>query len=368
MTERPPLPDPLPHVGPLLDEPARRHRFEPHELAIVLSHYELGLIRQIAVYARGSLRSPKVRIRAERGEFLLKRRAPGRDDPYRVAFAHSVQLHLMERGFPVPALVGTRDGNNSMLQLGGRIYEMFAYRPGRRYDGSPRATELAGSALGTMHALLYDFRSSYQAPGGTYHAAAGIDAAISRIPEAVAAREPQADLGALRRMSESLGAAYRDAASRVETRGFRDWPLRIIHGDWHPGNVLYGDGGVTAVLDFDSARLGPPVCDVANAALQFSMTWPAGADPDQGPPGLDLDRIRRLVGGYRRTTGEAIGPAELAALPWLMTEALVLEGVVPIAATGTFGRIPASRFLGMVENKVRWIAPHADDLVREATG
>ncbi len=368
MTERPPLPDPLPHVGPILDEPAKRHRFDPHELAIVLSHYDLGSIGQIAVYARGSLRSPKVRIRAQRGEFLLKRRAPGRDDPYRVAFAHSVQLHLMDLGYPVPALVGTRDGNNSMLQLGGRIYEMFAYRPGRRYDGSPEATELAGGALGAMHRLLGDFRSPYQPPGGTYHAAAGMDEALSRIPEAVAAREPGADHAALRRMSESLGEAYRDAAAKVESRGFGDWPWRIIHGDWHPGNVLYGNGGVAAVLDFDSARLGPPVCDVANAALQFSMIWPAGADPDQGPAALDLDRIRGIVSGYRRSTGDTVGPDELAALPWLMTEALVLESVVPIAATGSFGRISGSRFLGMVEDKVRWIAPHADDVVRTARG
>ena len=55
---------------------------------------------------------------------------------------------------------------------------------------------------------------------------------------------------------------------------------------------------------------------------------------------------------------------ELAALPWLMTEALILESVIPIAATGSFGHLSGSRFLRMVEGKVHWISPRADKLIR----
>jgi Ser/Thr protein kinase RdoA (MazF antagonist) len=157
MTTSQPPPEPLPHVGPILDERARRQRFDPHELAIVLSHYDLGVIEQIRTYARGSAQSPKVRIKTRRGVFLLKRRAPGRDDPYRVAFAHSIQLFLADRSYPVPRLMGTRETNNSMLQVGGRIYEVFGYKAGTRYDGSARATEHAGAALAMLHKLLADF-------------------------------------------------------------------------------------------------------------------------------------------------------------------------------------------------------------------
>ena len=148
-----PAPEPLPHVGPILDDQVRRERFDPRELAIVLSHYDLGIIEQIRAYPRGSPRSPKVRLKSRRGVFLLKRRAPGRDDPYRVAFSHSLQLYLAERGYPVANLVGTRDTNNSMLQVGGRIYEMFEHRSGARYNGSARATERSGGALASLHNL-----------------------------------------------------------------------------------------------------------------------------------------------------------------------------------------------------------------------
>ena len=128
--------------------------FDRHELAIVLSHYDLGAIEQIRVFPRGSSRAPKVRIKSRKGEYLLKRRAPGRDDPFRVAFAQSLQLYLAEHGFPVPGLIGTREGN-SMLQLETRIYELFRYRSGVRYDCTPAATEQAGRVLASLSLLRW---------------------------------------------------------------------------------------------------------------------------------------------------------------------------------------------------------------------
>ena len=73
-----PLPEPLPHIGPILDDRARPIRFDPHELAVVLSHYDIGVIEQIRAYSRGSPRAPKARVRTRRADYLLKRRAPGR--------------------------------------------------------------------------------------------------------------------------------------------------------------------------------------------------------------------------------------------------------------------------------------------------
>ena len=68
-------------------------------------------------------------------------------------------------------------------------------------------------------------------------------------------------------------AAFREhAAVRVRETGIAGWPRQIIHSDFHPGNVIFADKGVRAVVDFDSARVGPRAIDVANGALQFSVT------------------------------------------------------------------------------------------------
>jgi hypothetical protein len=46
-----------------------------------------------------------------------------------------------------------------------------------------------------------------------------------------------------------------------------------------------------------------------------------------------------------------------------MIEALIAESVIPIAATGQFGRMGGGDFLSMVQRKVRWIRERADQLI-----
>ena len=69
-----------------------REKFAADELAIVLSNFDIGVIETIKDYARGSRKAPKLLIRSEKGEYLLKRRARGKDDPFKVAFSHALQL------------------------------------------------------------------------------------------------------------------------------------------------------------------------------------------------------------------------------------------------------------------------------------
>ena len=80
-----------------------REKFAPDELAIVLSHYDLGIIDSIKEFSRGSRKAPKLLVRCDKGEFLLKRRAHGKDDPFKVAFSHALQLYLASKQFPAGA-------------------------------------------------------------------------------------------------------------------------------------------------------------------------------------------------------------------------------------------------------------------------
>ena len=86
----------------------QREKFSAEELAIVLSHYDIGVVDSIVEYPRGSRKAPKLLIVSEQGKFLLKRRARGKDDPYKVAFCHALQLFLAGKQFPLPHLIGTR--------------------------------------------------------------------------------------------------------------------------------------------------------------------------------------------------------------------------------------------------------------------
>lgn len=58
------------------------------------------------------------------------------------------------------------------------------------------------------------------------------------------------------------------------------WPLArqnapvLLHGDFWPGNVLWRDGRLVAVIDWEDAALGDPLADVANARLE--LLWAYG--------------------------------------------------------------------------------------------
>jgi homoserine kinase type II len=336
----------------------QREQFSAEELAVVLSHFEIGVIDSIADYPRGSRKAPKLLIVSEQGKFLLKRRARGKDDPYKVAFAHALQLYLAGKQFPLPHLVGTKKDNNSMLQWRNAVYELFEYIPGQAYPQTLEATFDSGRVLSLYHKLLQDFQSEWQPSGGSYHQAAAVEQGLRSIPG-------QVGDGDVRPLLAFLLESYRHAAQMVDTLGLDRWPKQIVHADWHPGNMLFRDNHVVAVIDYDSARLLPRIIDVANGALQFSII---GGDEDvtKWPDKLDESRFKRFLRGYDQVM--LLSEAELRTVPWLMIEALIAEAVFPIAATGSFGRMEGLAFLEMVQRKIYWMQRSADNLIELASG
>jgi aminoglycoside phosphotransferase (APT) family kinase protein len=58
------------------------------------------------------------------------------------------------------------------------------------------------------------------------------------------------------------------------------WPQRnpsvLLHGDFWPGNLLWRDGRLVAVLDWEDAAVGDPLADVANSRLE--VLWAFGSE------------------------------------------------------------------------------------------
>jgi len=53
----------------------------------------------------------------------------------------------------------------------------------------------------------------------------------------------------------------------------------LLHGDFWPGNILWKDGRLIAVIDWEDAALGDPLADVANTRLE--ILWAFGIDAMQ---------------------------------------------------------------------------------------
>ncbi len=268
-------------------------RITAGELTAVCAHYDLGIIRHVSRLKAGSRSAPKVVLISDKGAFLLKRRAPGHaSNPRTVALTHEVMLHLEGCGLPAPELVGTRTGNNSMLQLASpaapqpasqsptaepvpslptqqpghlgpanqpsqpdrvahrpsapiRIYEVYRFIQGRPYDRSASDADAAGALLARMHRSLTDFTTRWPSPRGSYHNQPSIEAALRTLPDRVrneaSGNHPntQPDPQPLTHLCARLADRYQRAAAAAESTGIGSAQFQFVHADWHPGNVLF---------------------------------------------------------------------------------------------------------------------------------
>jgi Ser/Thr protein kinase RdoA (MazF antagonist) len=338
-----------------------RATFNAEELAVVLSHYDLGVIESLTEFARGSRRSPKVGIVSERGKFLLKRRAAERAHPDRVRFTHFVQARLRDAGFPIARLLAARGGHQTLVRVREHVYELFEFVPGQPYGQTVGETRDAGVRLGQFHAITngLDVPRSLPRPRGDYHDAAVVRTGLCAIGSTLKSHDSfTGDDAELASLVQFMLEAYDAAADAVNAIGLGQWPECIVHSDWHPGNLLFWEGAVAAVIDYDSVRYARRIVDVANGLLQFSIT--AGGDPASWPDHLDEERFAAFIAGY--ASASSVGAAERACLPHLMAEALITECVAPIAATGSVGRWSGFRVLKMVRRKLQWLSANRDRL------
>jgi len=329
--------------------------FSSEELARVLSHYDVGVIHKVKALAVGNRRVPKVVIASQRGKFLLKRRPRGKDDPFRIAFAHAVQSHLAGESFPVAPLVATRDENSTVLQLDNHIYEFFRFVSGVRYDGSAEATIDAGRQLAKFHHCLRDFASEWKPPKGSFHDSATVRRHLRTVAGDKRTR-PDKDLHVT---AEALLALYNESSIRVDKLGFDSWDPQVVHGDWHPGNMLFVRCKVAAVLDFDSVKIAPPATDLANGMLQFSIVG-GRPNPADWPDYFDEAKLFQFLNGYREAA--KLDKNKLHSLVDLMVETMIAEAVLPVAATGFFGNLSGLDFLQMILRKANWLDIHRKKL------
>lgn len=207
-------------------------------------------------------------------------------------------------GGPAPASLGT-------TEIEGRTGLII-----ERVDGTDLLTRLgknpallatAGSTLAKVHAALHAIEAPAALPSLRESSARRINGRRDLVPEAIAA----AALAALEALPE------------------RD---RLLHGDYHPGNVIMSSAGAR-VIDWPNATRGDPAADVARTLLMFRM--------GELPPGASklivlVQGIGRkvLVAGYRRAYVRA-APA--------VTDAAVTRWMLPVAAVRLTEDIPEER-------------------------
>jgi homoserine kinase type II len=326
--------------------------FTSQELALVLSHYDIGIIQQIKTLVGGNRKVPKQIIISNKGRYFLKRRAKGKDVRSRIEFAHAVQNTLTENNFPVSKLIPAKDKKITFLELEGHIYELFEFASGTRFDGRTELVENAGQILAKFHLILKNSAFPSMSQRSSFHDSKSVRDHLKKISS-----DNVVDSN---RTVSQLMSMYNHSSVNVNQFGFDQWPVSIVHGDWHPGNMLFAGSKISAVFDFDSLNIAPISTDIANGALQFSIVAgrPAPAD---WPDYLDQSKFAAFTNGYCKTN--QISENEIKSLPDLMIETLIAEAVLPIAATGFFSNFSGTDFLKMIHRKCTWIENNKEELI-----
>jgi Ser/Thr protein kinase RdoA (MazF antagonist) len=185
------------------------------------------------------------------GRFLVaKFYRPGRWSDAAIAEEHAFAFELVEAELPVVAPL--RVGGESLLHHSDFRFALYPRRGGRAPE-LESANHLAwmGRLLARMHAV--GARHGFEHRG--------------RIDRATFIEAPARAVLASGLLPREREARYRDAVRALDARiaalEAALPPLRSLrlHGDCHPGNVLWTDDGPHFV-DLDDARMGPAVQDL----------------------------------------------------------------------------------------------------------
>ncbi len=305
----------------------------------------------------GGQSNPTYHLRAASGEYVLRRKPPGKLLPsaHAVEREYRVLAALGPTGVPVPrALLLCEDP-----AVVGTPFYVMSYVPGRVFP------DLALPALepAARRALWDDAVAVLARLHGVDWTAVGL--ADFGKPGNYYARQIHRWTGQYRASETELIPAMEQVIEWLPRHVPDDDTTTLVHGDFRIGNTVVHpeEPRIVAVLDWELSTLGHPIGDLAYLCTAFRM--PAGID---GLGGLDLEALgipteAEVVARYCGLTGRAGIPGWPFYVAFaLFRLAAICQGIMGRVRDGTASD-PNARRRG---ERVRPLAAAARDVIAAA--
>jgi Ser/Thr protein kinase RdoA (MazF antagonist) len=208
---------------------------------------------------------------------------------------HEATRAMAARGLPVAAPLAMPDGG-TLLELDGDLYAVYPWICGEHVRGTlmtgAQAAEL-GATLARVHqslaAVMDPAEKAMRMPVADPARASAAIGQYAAIIGGKAVRDAfdEYAAGQLAQRRALLESAWNDMP------GGDDWwePAGWAHGDFHDLNVLWRDGTVAAVVDFDRLAPRPYAFELVRSA---TLTFSYGDER-----GLAADLVAAFAAGYR---------------------------------------------------------------------
>ncbi|HZU17613.1 MAG TPA: hypothetical protein VFD01_13570 [Candidatus Dormibacteraeota bacterium] len=330
-------------------------RYGPRAVASerLLSALEAGFgLRPVVERDLGGAYNLNLLVRSRSGRQVVRVHRPW-VSLERVMALQQTRERLAAAGLPVARPLA------APLRFEGRVVEVEEFIAHDRVVDAWSRAESAFALLGRLHDALRRLTPSplllpaVSHAGGPFYVLAWLgrmERALLHAPDDQEVRMGRAACRETRRLLGRFAAWWRQHVAWL--------PRQPIHGDFGWADVVFREGAVAAVLDFDFLARRERAFELARSLWTLLRRLAPGVPPARYPWG----RLRRLLAAYDASTERPLQSVELAALPYELARmplTWVAEAALIGDALGTLRR-------AVVELRAsRWLLDHTSTVVAE---
>ncbi|HVB13320.1 MAG TPA: phosphotransferase family protein [Candidatus Dormibacteraeota bacterium] len=218
-------------------------------------------------------------VETDHGRGVLRLPPPGARiaGPADIPRQGRIMAALAEQGLPVPRLLAS----SSEPVVDGRPFVLMEVAAGLRVEAATSFLSPAAMAQAALAVLVQLQGVPLERSGIGQESAVSIGQETTYW-ERLMERAPRELTGAAPRLQRLLDQSRPEAVPPV-----------LVHGDFHYGNMLFGEGRVLALLDWEIAQLGQPQLDLGCLCVAAEV----------GGPGLGADRWEVPAAGLAEALG-----------------------------------------------------------------
>jgi len=291
---------------------------------MIEEHYNIGTITKIAIIVGGTVNTSYcvwTHTNSEEKKYVLRQYQPLKNQND-IEFEHAIIDHLAKKNFSIVGHIKPTKSNETYFvttvdtneDRPNKVFNsIFTFLEGEDlyawYLPGCSPEELASSALtlAEYHANVSDFK--HDKTKSDLKIQQLLPTLVEKIETHINSSDVTAVTTYLKAHLNLITTEMNEVSEAFNTLNKDEFPEVVVHCDFHPGNLLYTNGKVTGMFDFDWALFDIRAFDVGMAMMYFCSEW---NDGDNGL--IHQDKVDLFIKNYQLTQQKMIDISKVGPL------------------------------------------------------